>query len=168
MTRRPSEREPASSTSSGSPRRTFTERCEPRRAVASATSAPAFFARSTTRADAASSSSIPSIRSPTDLCAADGHRGDLHGRTADAHRHALPILAAGPDPVGGLEVVAEHDDLAHHVGAVADEVHALERRRDLAVLDEVALRQRKDEVAVSDVDLSAAKLRGVDAALDAA
>src|SRR5690606_39312509 len=97
MTRRPREREPASSTSSGSPRRTLTERCEPRRALASATVAPALIARSTTRAEAASSSSLPFIRSPTDLRAADGHGGDLHGRTADAHRHALPVLAAGPD-----------------------------------------------------------------------
>ena len=47
ITRRPRAREPASSTSSGSPIRTFVERCEPLWTLASATSAPAFCARST-------------------------------------------------------------------------------------------------------------------------
>ena len=81
--------------------------------------------------------------------------------------HALPVLAAGPDPVADLQVVAQHGDVAQHLGAVADEVHALERRGQLAVLDEVALRQGEDEVAVGDVDLAAAEALGVDAALDA-
>ena len=47
ITRSPTDRDPASSTSSGAPRRTFVERCEPSLTTASATSAPALRARST-------------------------------------------------------------------------------------------------------------------------
>src|SRR5262249_61316127 len=61
------------------------------------------------------------------------------------------------------DVGPEHGHLAEHVGAVADQVHVLERRRHLAVLDEVALRQREDEIPVADVDLPAAEALGEDA-----
>src|ERR1700722_11956272 len=90
--------------------------------------------------------------------AAHGDGRDLDRGAAHAHRHALPVLAARPDAVAHLDVVAEHRDLAQDLGAVADEVHALQGRGDLAVLDEVALGQREDEVAVGDVDLTPAEL----------
>src|SRR5262249_8115865 len=95
-----------------------------------------------------------------DLRAADRDLVDLVGRAADTDGDALAVFAARPDAVGKLEVVAEHRHLPQHVGAVADEVHALERRGDFAVFDEVALGEREDEVAVRDVDLTAAELLG--------
>src|SRR5690606_10322971 len=81
---------------------------------------------------------------------------------------ALPVLAARPDAVRHRHIVAEHRDLAQRLGAVADEVDALEWGRDLAVLDEVAFGEREDEVAVGDVHLTAAELFRENPALYAA
>src|SRR5689334_19154289 len=100
------------------------------------------------------------------LRASDGDARDLDGGGADADRDRLAILAAGPDAVGELVVAAEHGDAAQDLGAVADQVDPLEGRGQLAVLDEVALGEREDEVAVRDVDLAAAEALGEDAALD--
>src|ERR1019366_5281076 len=99
--------------------------------------------------------------------ASDRDRGDLHRRASDADGDALAVLAARPDPVAHLDIVAQHRHLAEDLRPVADEVHPLERGRDLPVLDEVALGQREDEVTVGDVDLPAAEPLRVDAALDA-
>src|SRR5439155_26320853 len=90
--------------------------------------------------------------SRSDLRSADGDRRDLDGGATDADRNVLTVLAAGPDAVRHLDVVAEHGDLAENVGAVADQVHAFQRRGDLAVLHEIALGEREHEVAVRDVD----------------
>ena len=79
-----------------------------------------------------------------------------------------PGLAAGPAAIAHLEVVAHAGDLAEHIGAVADQIDVANRRSDLPVLDQVALRDRKDEVAVGDVDLSAREGLAVDAEVDAA
>ena len=62
-------------------------------------------------------------------------------------------------------------DTAHprqRVGAIADEGGALDRLRDLTVLDQVGLAGREDELAVGDVDLPAAEVDGVETAGDGA
>ena len=89
--------------------------------------------------------------SASDLGAAHGDVGDAHGRAAHADGHGLAVFSAGPDAVRDLEVAAEEVDARQHLGAVSDQVHALERGGELAVLDQVALGQREDEVAVGDV-----------------
>jgi general secretion pathway protein A len=53
---------------------------------------------------------------------------DAQRRLADADRDALPFLAAGADAVVELEVVADHRHARQHVGAVADQRGALDRR----------------------------------------
>src|SRR5207245_11703687 len=53
-------------------------------------------------------------------------------------------------------------------GAVADERGAFDRVGHLAVLDQVRLGGREHELAVGDVDLAAAEIRGVEAFLHAA
>src|SRR5207237_4839187 len=100
--------------------------------------------------------------------AADGQPVHAQGRLADPDRHALAILAAGADPVIELEVVADHRDLVHRVGAVADQGGALDRRADLAVLDQICFGSGKDELARSDIDAAAAEIDRVEAALDRA
>src|SRR5579859_6051310 len=54
--------------------------------------------------------------------------------------------------------MTQHDYISKRFGTVSDKVHALERRRQLAVFDEVALGQREDEIAIGDVDLPASEL----------
>src|SRR5688572_26572667 len=148
--------------------RTFAERSKLSTAIASAISAPFARALSTTRAASATNRSTVSrfIASP-DLRPAHGDPGDAGRGAADADGHRLPLFAARPDAVGELDVGAEHVDLAEHIGAVADQVHAFERRRDLPVLDQIALGEREDEVAVADVDLPTGELLGVHTALHA-
>jgi hypothetical protein len=95
----------------------------------------------------------------------DGEAVDLERRLPDAHRHALALLAAGADAAVEREVVADHADARQRVGAVADQRRALHRVRHLAVLDHVASAGGKDELAVGDVDLAAAKVRRIEALL---
>ena len=96
MTRSQTPRCPASSTSSGSPRRTFALSSEPERAVASATSAPAASARFT------SSSASPRsfVRSSLVICArtlAGRQLGRQSRREARAaRRNQAPVQATAP------------------------------------------------------------------------
>src|SRR5690606_25790129 len=92
-----------------------------------------------------------------------GQRVELDGWHADADGDALAVLATRPHAVGQLEVVADHAHGRQRLGAVADQVDALEWRPELAVFDQVALGQREHEVAVGDVDLAAGELLGVHA-----
>src|SRR5579872_2032381 len=89
--------------------------------------------------------------------AADGDAVHPHTRLANTHRHALAVLAAGTDPVVEPQIVADHGDLGHRVGAVADEGGALDRRADFAVLDEVGLGGGEYELARGYVDAAAAE-----------
>ena len=57
-------------------------------------------------------------------------------------------------------------DLLQRGGAVADQRRAFDRCADLAVLDPVGLGAGKHELAVGDVDLTAAEADGVDAVLE--
>src|SRR5207247_7573686 len=85
---------------------------------------------------------------------------------ADPDRHALAVLAAGADAIVEPQIVADHRDLGDRVGAVADQRRTLDRRADLAVLDEVGLGRREDEFPGGDVDAAAAKIERVKPALD--
>src|SRR5262249_36997049 len=93
-----------------------------------------------------------------DLRSADRDRADLDRGAPDADGNALPVFPACPDPIGCLDVVAEHLHFTKNVGAVADQVHPFEGGGDLAVLDEVALGEREHEVAIRDVDLPSTEL----------
>jgi hypothetical protein len=77
----------------------------------------------------------------------------------------LAFLAAGADAAVELQVVADHADARQHVGAVADQRRALDRRADLAVLDQVGLARGEHEFARGDVDLAAAEIDRVQALL---
>src|SRR5512146_2871482 len=97
--------------------------------------------------------------------AADGEAVDLEGRDADADGDGLAVFAAGAYAFVEFEIVADHAYARQNVGAVADQGRILHRRRNLAVLDEVRFGGREDEFAVGNVDLAAAEVHGVEAAL---
>src|SRR5262249_57611226 len=82
---------------------------------------------------------------------------DADRRQADAHRHGLAVLAAGAHTLVELQVVADAGDPRERLRAVADQGGALDRRRDLSVLDQVGLARREHELAVRDVHLTAAQ-----------
>ena len=62
---------------------------------------------------------------------ADGQAIHFDRRDADADRHRLSVFAAGADAFVELQIVAHHRDARQHVGAVADQRRALDRRGDL-------------------------------------
>ena len=94
--------------------------------------------------------------------AADGQAIDFDGRNAHADRHGLSVFAAGADAFVEFQIVADHRDARQHVGTVADQRCAFDRRGNLAVFDQVRFRRGEDELAVRDVDLAAAEIHGVD------
>src|SRR5262249_31543556 len=103
----------------------------------------------------------------SDLGAADGQVVDAHRRQADAHRHGLTIFPARAEAGVGLRVVADARHVLERFGPHADQRDSLERAAELALLDLVGLGDLEDEVSVGDVDLPAAEVRAVDAAVDA-
>src|SRR5690349_5835800 len=104
----------------------------------------------------------------TALCgAAHPQPVDAPGGPPDAHRDAPALLAARADARIELHVVADHHDPGERVGAVADDGGALHRVLDLAVLDPERLARGEHELAARDVDLAAAEVRGIEAALEA-
>src|ERR1700722_13490495 len=100
--------------------------------------------------------------------AAYGHLVELDCWHANADRDALPVFAAGSDAFIHLEVVADHGDVLQRLRPVADQRGIANRGGDFAVLDQVSLRRREDKLSVGDVDLAAAEVDRVEAALDAA
>src|SRR5258708_4015344 len=84
---------------------------------------------------------------------------------AAADRHALAVLATGPDAVIEGEIVADHADAMQVSRAVANQHRALQRRADLAVLDLVGLGALEHVFSRSYVDLAAAEVHGIDAVL---
>src|SRR3954447_19647574 len=90
--------------------------------------------------------------------AAHGDAVHPQGRLADAHRHALAILAAGANAGVELEIVADHGDALEIGRPVADQHSALERRAKLAVLDLEGLGDVEHVLARGDVDLAAAEV----------
>src|SRR5207245_9173051 len=93
---------------------------------------------------------------------ADGDAIDASGRHPHAYGDGLAVLAARAHALVELEVVADTAHPRQRVGAIADEGGALDRLRDLTVLDQVSLAGREDELAVGDVDLPAAAVHGVE------
>src|SRR5688500_4650239 len=83
----------------------------------------------------------------TSAGAADREIVYAQGRLTDAHRHALPFLAAGPDAFVELEIVAHHAHACEHIWPVTNERGALQRRAELAVLDRVRLACGEHELA---------------------
>jgi hypothetical protein len=79
-----------------------------------------------------------------------------------------PSLPQVPMPSSSFEIVADHGDVFEGFGAVADEGGVADGGGDFAVFDEVGLGGGEDEFAVGDVDLAAAEVDGVEAALDGA
>ena len=53
------------------------------------------------------------------------------------NRHTLSVFAAGADAVIEREIVADHRDLGHRVGAIADQCSALDRGADFTTLDQI-------------------------------
>src|SRR5215472_4682867 len=100
--------------------------------------------------------------------AADGETVDPERRLPDTDGNALTILAAGSDAVVQLEIVPDHRYACEHVRPVADEGRPLERCRDASVLDGVGLARGEDELAGSDIHLTAAEVHRVDAAFHGA
>src|SRR5262245_59494501 len=70
---------------------------------------------------------------------ADRDAVHAQGGLADAHRHALAVLAARTDTRIELEIVADHPDPVEVGRTVADQHGSLQRLRQLAVLDLVSL-----------------------------
>src|ERR1019366_4149407 len=99
-------------------------------------------------------------------CSADRHAVEPYGGHADTDGDGLPGLAAGANSFIQGEIISDHGDILQSFGAVADEGCALDRAGDFAVFDEVGLGGGEDELAVGDVDLSAAEVDGVEAAGD--
>src|SRR3954466_2092100 len=100
--------------------------------------------------------------------ASNRHVVDADGGKAHADGHALAVLAAGAHARIVRGVGADGGDVFERLWADADEHRALHGFGDLALLDQVRLADLEDEVAVGDVDLPAAELPAVDAAIDLA
>src|SRR5207248_8885210 len=88
--------------------------------------------------------------------AADCQAVDAQRRLADAHRHALALLAAGPHARIELHVVADHRHARERVRPVAHDGGALHGVQDLAVFDPERLAGGEHELAGRDVNLTTA------------
>src|SRR5690606_27493767 len=83
-----------------------------------------------------------------------GDARELYGRAAYPYGYALTVFAAGPTSVRQGDVISEHHYSPQRFRTISDQIRALERRGDLAVLDQIALGEGKYEIAVRDVDLT--------------
>ena len=95
---------------------------------------------------------------------ADRHAVDVHGRNADADRHALAFFAAHADAFIELQIVAHHAHVFQGFRAVADQRGSAHGAGQLAVFDQIAFARREDEIAAGDIHLAAAECRAVEAA----
>src|SRR5512145_1697573 len=134
-----------------------------RKTEARASGAPACRARAQAQR-ARSRCSFTGIRFPPLAArAADRDRAiDLDRRLPKAHRHALSVLPTCPAADGELEIVAHHRHVFERLRPVADEVDVLDRRRELAVLDQVAGGDVEAEIAGADLHLTVGEVHGVD------
>src|ERR1700733_16189710 len=92
---------------------------------------------------------------------ANGKAIYLDGRNSYADGHGLTIFTAGADAFVEFQVVADHRDSRKHVGAIADQGCAFDGGRDVAVLDQISLGGGEHELAIGNIDLSAAKVHRV-------
>src|SRR5438477_765820 len=88
--------------------------------------------------------------------ATDDDRRDADRRLRIGDRRALAVFSASPGRVA--EIGADHVDLAHEFGALADERRSTKRLGELAVADSVALSDFEREVARDHVDLPSTHL----------
>src|SRR5262249_39372919 len=84
---------------------------------------------------------------------ADGNFANLDRWKANANRDRLPILAANPDALVELQVVADCRDLSQYGWTVADQSRSLDGRRNLAIFDEVRFACRKNKFPARNIDL---------------
>src|SRR5712692_3171448 len=111
------------------------------------------------------------LHEPADIFlggAAYGEAIDLDGRDANAYGHRLSIFAAGTDAFVELKVITHHGNAGQHVWSVANQGCALNRSRDLAVLNHVCLRGRESKFPIGNVDLAPAEVHSINSALDRA
>ncbi len=76
-----------------------------------------------------------------------------------------PALPTRANSFVEREVIADHRDVLQRFGPFADQGCTLDWRGDDAVFDEVGFTRREDKLAARDIDLAAAKVHGVEAAL---
>src|SRR5258705_2508468 len=107
---------------------------------ASACCAPAFVAAATASSAACESPAFVRVASATG--ASHGHLREQDGGLPDADGLELPVLAARPGALVDVEIVAQALDLEHRVRRVASERDVLDRRAELAALDQVGLGDR--------------------------
>src|SRR2546429_4571499 len=93
--------------------------------------------------------------------AADRQAINFYCRNTNADGYGLAVFSAGTNTFIEFEIVADHGDPRQHIWAVADQSSALNRRRDLAIFDEISFRSRKHEFSIRDVDLPASEVHGV-------
>src|SRR5262245_14017670 len=101
------------------------------------------------------------------LHAADSEAADVESRLTDADRNTLSGLAARAHAFIELEIVADHFHARQRTRSVADQRRALDRRFDLAVLDEIGLGALEDELARGDIDLTASEINRINPAFQA-
>src|SRR5262249_9749066 len=65
-----------------------------------------------------------------------------------------------------LQIVPHHAHACEHIGTIADECRTFERRTELAILDGIRLTRGEHELAGGDINLAAAEVDSIDAALD--
>ena len=58
-------------------------------------------------------------------------RSTFSGRNADADGHGLSVFPAGAYAFVELQIVADHRNAGQHIGAIADQRGAFDRRGDL-------------------------------------
>src|SRR4029077_16739528 len=105
----------------------------------SAVLAPFLFASSSAQLASSKSTAAIFIFPASGARAADRYTVDSNRWQTDAHRHRLPVLAAGPDSHIEREVVAHHRDAGQHVGTIADKRRAFHRAGHFPVFDQVSL-----------------------------
>src|SRR5690606_30841252 len=102
--------------------------------------------RSSARRNGGSADRRRNICAKLSLCGpANGQALDQHGRLPDADGDALTGLAAGADTGIERHVIADRAHLFKRLATRADQRCALDRRRQLAILDEIGLRAAEDE-----------------------
>src|SRR5436309_3229517 len=120
------------------------------------------------RAETRGQAQIPARAPKRSVLSGSAHREGIDPQRGLPHtdRDTLAVLATGTNTIVELQVVAHHAHPGEYIRAIADERRALERRAEPAVLDGIGLACREHELAGGDVNLPAAEVDSIDAALD--
>jgi hypothetical protein len=100
-------------------------------------------------------------------CPPDRHAVEFYCRHPDAHGHTLPGFATRSNAFIQGKIISNHRDELECFRAVADQRSALDRTRYPAVLNQVRLGGREDELPVGYIDLTAAEVDRVETPFDA-